>query len=240
VKKHRHLRKALFLLLLLVFFCWQIVNSAVVFSTQLIEVLGAETISTRQVEEMAGVWHGAPLLRLDISEVERRLLADPRILSAEVTRVLPTTLRIRIEESIGLAVLPYHVGCVEIDRSGTIVSIVTNFSLVNLPIITGIELSNVVLGDKLTGALFEGARAAMAAIPGALRPRISELHVTPEGEMVLTVTDGLRVRIGTHKGAPARLALLSAVLYAYEARGMSAATVAYIDMTGEIPVYKGR
>ena len=240
MKNHRHRQKALILLLLLLLFCWQIANSAVVFSTQSIEVLGAETISARQVEEMAGVWQGAPLLRLDLGEMERRLLADPRILSAAVTRILPTTLRIRIEESVGLAVLPYHVGFVEIDRNGTIVSIVTNFSLVNLPIITGLELSNVVLGDKLTGELFEGARAAMAAIPSDMRPRISELHVTPEGEMVLTLTDGLKVKIGTHKGAPARLALLSAVLYAYEVRGLSAVSVAYIDMTGEIPVYKGR
>ena len=240
MENHRHLQKALFLLLLLLLFCWQIASSALVFSTQSIEVSGAETISARQVEEMAGVWQGAPLLRLDLGEMERRLLADPRILSAAVTRVLPTTLRIRIEESVGLAVLPYHVGFVEIDRNGTIVSIVTNFSLVNLPIITGLEMSNVVLGDKLTGELFEGARAAMAAIPSDMRPRISELHVTPEGEMVLTVTDGLKVKIGTHKGAPARLALLSAVLYAYELRGLSAVSVAYIDMTGEIPVYKGR
>lgn len=240
MKNHRHRQKALFLLLLLLLICWQIVNSALVFSIQSIEVLGAETISARQVEEMAGVWQGAPLLRLDLGEMERRLLADPRILSADVTRILPTTLRIRIEESVGLAVLPYHVGFVEIDRNGTIVSIVTNFSLVNLPIITGLELSNVVLGDKLTGELFEGARAAMAAIPSDIRPRISELHVMPGGEMVLTVTDGLKVKIGTHQGAPARLALLSAVLYAYEVRGLSAVSVAYIDMTGEIPVYKGR
>jgi len=240
VENHRHLQKVLFLLLLLLLFCWQIASSALVFSTQSIEVSGAETISARQVEEMAGVWQGAPLLRLDLGEMERRLLADPRILSAAVTRVLPTTLRIRIEESVGLAVLPYHVGFVEIDRNGTIVSIVTNFSLVNLPIITGLEMSNVVLGGKLTGELFEGARAAMAAIPSDMRPRISELHVTPEGEMVLTVTDGLKVKIGTHKGAPARLALLSAVLYAYEMRGLSAVSVAYIDMTGEIPVYRGR
>lgn len=240
MESYRHLQKALFLLLLLLLFAWQTVNSAVIFSTESIEVLGAETVSARQIEELAGVWQGAPLLRLDLGEIERRLLADPRIVSARVTRILPRTLRIRIEESLGLAVLPYHVGFVEIDRNGTVVSIVTNFSLVNLPIITGFELSQVALGDKLTGELFEGARAAMAAIPSDVRPRISELHVTPEGEMVLTVTDGLRIKIGNHKGAPARLALLSAVLYAYEVRGLSTATVAYIDMTGEIPVYKGR
>jgi cell division protein FtsQ len=234
------MQKALFLLLLLLLFAWQLVNSAVIFGTESIEVLGAETVSARQIEELAGVWQGAPLIRLDLGEIERRLLADPGIVSARVTRVLPSTLRIRIEESIGLAVLPYHVGFVEIDRNGTVVSIVTNFSLVNLPIITGLELSQVALGDKLTGELFEGARAAMAAIPSGVRPRISELHVNPEGEMVLTMTDGLRIKIGNHKGAPARLALLSAVLYAYEVRGLSTATVAYIDMTGEIPVYKGR
>ncbi|MBT9176499.1 MAG: Cell division protein DivIB [Firmicutes bacterium] len=240
MKSRKHLQKALVLLSLVFLFCWQIVYSAVFFSAETIEVLGAETVPARQIEELAGVWKGAPLLRLDLGEIERRLLADPRILSAEVTRVLPAKLRIRIEESIGLAVLPYHIGFIEIDRNGTVVSIVANFSLVNLPIITGISLSNVVLGDKLAGELFEGARAAMAAIPSNVRARISELHVTLAGEMSLTTTEGLRVKIGSPAGAPARLALLSAVLYAYEVRGLSPATVAYIDMTGEIPVYKGR
>lgn len=236
----KHLQKALFLLSLVLLFLWQIAHSAVFFGVETIEVLGAETVSVRQIEELAGVWKGAPLLRLSLREIERRLLADPRILSAEVTRALPAKLRIRIEESIGLAVLPYHVGFVEIDRNATVVSIVSNFSLVNLPIITGVSLSNVVLGDKLAGEHFEGARAAMAAIPSNVRARISELHVTPAGEMCLTTTAGIRIKIGSHQGAPTRLALLSAVLYAYEVRGLSPTTVAYIDMTGEIPVYKGR
>jgi len=240
VGSSKYLRRTLIAVSLLFLVYWLIVGSTVVFTIETIEVLGAETLSAQQVSEVAGVWKGAPLLGLKLKEIEGRLLADPRILRAEATRVLPTKLRLRIEESIGLAVLPYHVGFIEIDRSGRIVSIVPNFSLVNLPIITGLSVSNVVLGSTLTGEVFEGARDAMAAIPSSVRARTSELHITPAGEMWLTTTDNIRVRIGAPHGAPARLALLSAVLYAYDNKGLSPATVAYIDMTGEVPVYKGR
>jgi len=236
----RNMQKILFAAALLLLFCWQVVQASWFFRLETIEVLGAETLSARQIEELGGVWEGVALLRLDLGEIERRLLADPRITSAVVSRHVPTKLRIRIEESVGVAVLPYHVGFVEIDRTGSVVSIVHNFSRVNLPIITGVPLNDIVLGKRLSGAMFEAARAAMVAIPSNVRSRISELHVTQDEELTLTTTDGVRIKIGSPQGAPARLALLSAVLYAYRVRGLSPATVAYIDMTGDVPVYKGR
>lgn len=235
-----HLVKGVFLAALLLLFCWQVVQASWFFNLEIIEVLGAETLSTRQLEELAGVWRGAQLLKMDLKEIERRIVADPRITAAVVTRHLPNKLRIKIDENVGLAVIPYCDGFVEIDRSGTVVSIVKNFSRVNLPIITGVQLRDVRLGDRLSGVEAEIARTVAAALPSSIRPTISEINVTTTGDVSITTSAGVRIKFGKSHNAETRLALLPAVLYAYEVRGLSRVTVDYIDMTGDIPVYKGR
>ncbi|MDP3487166.1 MAG: cell division protein FtsQ/DivIB, partial [Bacillota bacterium] len=182
----------------------------------------------------------AQLLKLDLREIEKRLVTDPRVVSARVSRVLPNKVRIVMEENIGMAVLPYCDGFVEIDLIGRVVSIVSNFSRVNLPIVTGVYIDNVALGQKLSGADFESARTVMSLLPSSTRTVISEINVSPQGELALTTTSGVHIKFGMIHNAATRLALLPAVLYAYEVRGFNRSTIVYIDMTGDIPVYKGR
>lgn len=235
-----HLVKGVFLAALLLLFCWQVVQASWFFNLEIVEIIGAETLSARQVEELAGVWRGAQLLKLDLKEITRRIVADPRITGAVVTRHLPNKLRIKVDENIGLAVIPYCDGFVEIDRSGIVVSIVKNFSRVNLPIITGVPLRTATLGEKLTGLEAEAARVVAAALPSSIRPNISEINVSSAGDVDITTFAGVRIKFGKSHNAEPRLALLPAVLYAYEVRGLSRVAVEYIDMTGDIPVYKGR
>lgn len=236
----RHFIRGAFLAILLLLFCWQVVQASWFFNLEYVHVTGNETLSSRQVEEIAGVWKGTQLLKIDLNEVEKRLVTDPRIVSAHASRAFPNKLVLSIEENIGLAVLPYCDGFVEIDRGGKIVSIVSNFSQINLPIITGVTLINAVLGDKPSGLLFGAALDTMGSIPTCTRPIISEINISPQAEVAITTTDGIHIKFGTTNNASSRLALLPAVLYAYEVRGFDHSTVAYIDMTGEIPVYKGR
>lgn len=238
--KHKSFVRGAFLAALFLLFCWQVVQASWFFNLEFVEIEGNETISARQVEEVAGLFRGAQLLKLDLREMETRLISDPRIVSARVSRVMPNKVRVVMEENIGMAVLPYCDGFVEIDRGGRVVSIVSNFSRVNLPIVTGVQIDTVVLGGKLTGIDFESARTVTSLLPASTRPVISEVNVSSQGEIALTTTSGVHIKFGTIHNAAKRLALLPAVLYAYEVRGFSGITVAYIDMTGDIPVYKGR
>jgi len=229
-----------FLIFLVLLFCWQMVQAPWFFSLEQVEVKGVETLTARHVEELAGVWRGANLLRLDLSEVVERLLAHPQIAAASVRRIWPNKLEISVEENIGLAVIPYHDGFVEIDGLGRVISIVHDFSRVNLPIITGVPLTQAYLGDTIIHPLFAVAHQVVLNLPGSVRPSISEIHVTANGFVNMTTTAGVLIRLGSNAHTQSRLALLPAVLYAYKERGLSRETTAYIDMTGEVPVYKGR
>jgi len=234
-----HLVRSLFLVTLLLLFCWRAVQASWLFSLERIDVFGNETISVRQVEEIAGVWRGSQLLKIDLQAVEKKLLADPRIVAANVSRVLPNRLRVHIEENIGMAVIMYHDSFVEIDRTGKVVSIVTNFSQVNLPIITGVDVSQARLGDKLSGQRCDAAREVLSNIPVGVRPLISEVNVQRPDDIRVYTTTGITIKIGSTEGISYRLALLPAVLYAYEEREFNRQTVTHIDMSSDIPVFKG-
>ena len=235
-----HLVRGLLLATLLLLFCWRAVQASWLFSLDRIDVIGNETISVRQVEEIAGVWRGSQLLKIDLQAVEKKLLGDPRVVSASVSRVLPNKLRVTIEENIGMAVVMYHDSFVEIDRTGKVVSIVTNFSKVNLPIISGMDMIRARLGDKLSGQRSDAALEVLTNLPLGIRPLISEINVQNVDDIYIYTTSCIVVKIGGLEGIRSRLALLPAVLYAYEERDFSRQTITHIDMSGEIPVFKGR
>ena len=235
-----HIIRGLFLATLLLLFCWQAVQASWLFSLERIDIFGNETISTRQVEEIAGVWRGTQLLKIDLIAVEKKLLADPRIVSAKVSRILPNRLKVDIEENIGMAVVMYHDSFVEFDRLGRVVSIVYNFSQVNLPIVTGMNLTLVSLGDKLSGPHFDAALEVLSHLPIGVRPIISEINVQKVDNIHICTTSGIYIKIGNLRGLSSRLALLPAVLYAYDVREFNRQTITEIDMSGEIPVFKGR
>jgi len=232
--------KGAFLIVLVLFFCWQMVQAPWLFALEQVEVRGAETLSAQQVEKLAGVWRGENLFWLNVREVTERLTAHPQIAGASVRRHWPNKLHISVAENIGLAVIPYHDGFVEIDGHGKIISIVPDFSRVNLPIITGVPLTDIALGDSIVHPLFAPAHRVVLNLPSSVRSSVSEINIGENGFVNITTTTGILIRLGNETQTQSRLALLPAVLYAYKNRGLSRETTAYIDMTGEVPVYKGR
>ncbi|HKO90921.1 MAG TPA: FtsQ-type POTRA domain-containing protein, partial [Polyangiaceae bacterium] len=73
------------------------------FSVQKIEVEASRRLTEREVARRAGVEPGASLLGLDLRAAEQRLLTDPWVQSARITRKLPHTLRIQMQEHEALA-----------------------------------------------------------------------------------------------------------------------------------------
>jgi cell division protein FtsQ len=75
------------------------------FEIKSIEVVGNRELATAAVIERAAVPDGATLLRFPRRAIERRLREDPWVADAVVSRDLPSTLRIRIEERVPAALV---------------------------------------------------------------------------------------------------------------------------------------
>jgi cell division protein FtsQ len=74
------------------------------FGIQKVELEGAKRYSVEQVRALAGVTVGTNLFAFDTRAAEEKLLKEPWLSSAHVTRKLPTTLRIEVTEREAVAV----------------------------------------------------------------------------------------------------------------------------------------
>ena len=68
------------------------------FDVRRLQVIGNETVPAAQLAEFTGVQAGENLLRISRARIKTSLLQDPRIQNATVTRSLPHTLVVHVEE----------------------------------------------------------------------------------------------------------------------------------------------
>lgn len=219
---------------------WQLLLTSPRLSISRIDVFGHETLTPRQVEDIAGVYRGMSMFTLRVVAAEERLLADHRVVEASVVKYWPNRVDITIQEDIGVAVVPYHGNFVEFDLRLRVVTIVADFSSVNLPIVSGLILEEVRLGDLLTREGVAAARDVLLAVPAAFRRMVSEVNVADLERIYLYMNDGVRIEVGGTHDVERRLQLLPAALYAYELREFDRETVPAIDISGEVVVFRGR
>jgi cell division protein FtsQ len=75
------------------------------FQARQIQVEGGRRLSRQLVLDQAGVRPGVNVLSVNLAAARKRLLAHPWIAEAEIQREIPSTLRIRIREHVGAAVV---------------------------------------------------------------------------------------------------------------------------------------
>lgn len=75
------------------------------FQARRIEVTGQQRLSRQQVMEIAGVGTQANILAVNLTTIRRRLLANPWIADATVSREIPSGLRFHVREEKPLALL---------------------------------------------------------------------------------------------------------------------------------------
>ena len=75
------------------------------FQARQIHVEGGRRLSVQRILDQAGVRPGINVLSVNLAAARKRLLAHPWIAEAEIQREIPATLRIRIREHVGAAVV---------------------------------------------------------------------------------------------------------------------------------------
>ncbi len=136
------------------------------FRANRLQIEGAQRLSTGQIVRVARVNKGVNILSVNLAMVRKRLLAHPWIAEAEVRREIPAGLHIRIREHAPLAII-------ELDRKylineeGQVFKEWTGADPGNLPMISGLELSDISR---------DGQTAAVAAQQPAAHLRYKKPH----------------------------------------------------------------
>ena len=169
------------------------------FVARTIEVEGADHLSPDAVASLAGVSDHTNVFHLDPSVPEAALEANPWISSSSVTRDLPSTVWIRIEERTPVAVT----------EGGDVVAgdgvSLPGARSAGLP---AIRASVGQLDDIGTAT----ATAALAALAPAVFVEASAAIVAPDGTLTVTLRDDLRVDYGVAGQEEQKAIALRAVL----------------------------
>jgi len=203
------------------------------FAVKELRVAATTHVPAEEIEELAAVEIGDPLLTVDPDRVAGRLATHPWIASARVRRELPSVLAVDVTERHAPATA--LMGALYLlDDNGRPFKRATFEEADGLPVITGVTREQYAAVRGASEAAFREALTLLAAYTdeataGPPRPKLSEIHVDPRTGFSLVLLDGAgEIRLG-RGAAPEKLARLDQILAAAGPRGAGALATVYLD-----------
>ena len=193
------------------------------FAARTIDVRGASHVSRSQLLRIAGVTPETNVFTLDTAAAERRLERDPWIGGATVTKDLPSTLVIDIDERVAVAVTESNGVLRLVADDGAFLETAPPRLAIGMPSIVTADAA----GMEPSPEAIEGAARAIAAMAPTLRRRIDGISILADGQLRVDLSSGSSAAYGEAVELQEKAMALRALLdYAAE-RG---ATVVSVDV----------
>jgi cell division septal protein FtsQ len=192
-----------------------------------VRVEGNHYLDAASIVERSGIRQGEDLLGVDEARARQALLLDSRIAYAEVSRVLPHSVRIRVRERVP-ALLVAHGSPWEIDPWGVLLEPLERGVVADVPLLVGPHFDNLPAGSQVRSPAVERGLAwtrALADQALQLGGQVSELDVTEDDATGITLLDGTRVMAPAWPPSTRRLSALRVVLADLKQKGTPAEEV---------------
>ena len=202
-------------LLLLVFVVVAVVTfaSSQVFDVTNIEVSGNRYLSDKEIRLLVDISPGQNIFLAPISMISKSMQKVPRIADVSITRRLPNTLEVTVIEKKAVAYIAYAGYFIEVDGFGEAISVAELIQDYDIPIISGIDVTYVSIGDAIEPS--EGVKNA-AYISELLSSsgvsNLSEIVFKDVRDISLMTSDGIKILLGSLKGIESRVSLISPLL----------------------------
>ena len=180
-----------------------VVGSAILHAPALavsrIVVRGTARLSNEEVEALLDGLRGQSILLADFDDYARRLMASPWVAGATLTRVLPSTVVVDVEERGPMAIARLGSQLYLVDERGVIIAEYgPEYRQYDLPVVDGLVRAasgGTFVDDAGVGATRQFLQALRAR--PELRQRVSQLDVTdPRDVVVLLDDDAARLHVG--------------------------------------------
>lgn len=170
------------------------------FSIREVDLQGGKRVSPEQARDQAGVVLGSNVFALDTAACEQKLLTNPWISQARVTRDLPRALRIEIKERepAALAVIAERLYLVTAD--GEPFKELSPGDPADFPLITGVSVEGISRDrarelDRVREGL--SVLELYARVPLSKTQPAQEVHLADSGDVVLTAgKEGITFELG--------------------------------------------
>lgn len=210
-----------------------IVNSQL-FEIASINVVGTKALTPEDVTARAAIEPGETLLRVDEDAVVKRLLEDPWIKDASISRRLPSTLRIEVTERAPAAVVDTGLSFWFVEKTGRVIAESVVSSATVVPVIRDVpdfvgEPGNVSDSDALRNAL-----AVLSGLSEELRATVKSVSAPSVSETTVLTATGVEIMVGEAVHMPEKSVIVSDILAA------KGADVVFIDVRSiERPISRG-
>jgi cell division protein FtsQ len=213
---------ALVFISLIFVFSYDFLTQCDYFKAKGLSVSGTHRLTQDQVLQQANITNGVNIFSVNLSKVRKRLLAHSWIEDAEVRRELPSGINIRIKEQEPLAVLDLGRKFI-INTHGEIFKEMDQTDRCNLPMISGLEFSDINVKDELRSIPFDAVMKILelgqnseSILPCSL---IRRIDVDREMGLTIYAFDNIReIKIG-YNNYPDKYAMLKDVLFYLEKNG---------------------
>lgn len=159
------------------------------FSIQEVNLIGGKRVSPEQARSQAGVVLGSNVFALDTALAERKLLENPWISQARVTRDLPRSLRVEIKEREAAALAVFSDRLYLVTGDGEPFKELTAGDPADFPLITGVSVEGL---SRDRAREIDRVKAGLEVLEQYGRVPLSktqpaqEVHLADSGDVVLT------------------------------------------------------
>ena len=151
------------------------VTESDMFKLKSIQVVGNKYIEKKEILKLADLKTGIRLFQINPDSITKRILQNPYFEGASVSRSLPSTLVIAVQERQPVAYL-VDVRVYMVDRTGIILRKKPGMSLANYPLITGLSVRELLQDRKpLKDALKLLSR--IQEVDSQILDFVSEVHI---------------------------------------------------------------
>ena len=166
------------------------------FTLQHVEIHGNTYLTEEQITAIGRIHKGEPLFQLQTDAVAQNLMHDLRVESAVVRRRLPDTVEIEVSERKPVATMACDYGYLDLDRNGKVLSVYKNLHNVPIPLITGMELTGLYVGDDVSDEYVRDVLYFLNHLNMDTLNQISEINIARPDAVVAYTNGSVEIRLG--------------------------------------------
>jgi len=198
-------------------------------------IRGNKYITDADICRIAGIPDKINIFRLNTGEIRERLLRDLRVAEVDISRQFPATIIISITERQPIAYAANSYGFVQLDRHGVVIAAAKTIKQIDVPIITGINLGDVYIGDRVEAGELRPVLTYLAALDEVTLNRLSEVNIDVPDQMLAYTTDSICIKLGEADRLEEKAKLTQSILQEINLKKLA---VEYIDLSFKAPFIK--
>lgn len=186
------------------------------FEIKVIRIEGTNRLPQEKISKWANIPSGQSIFQVDLRRIAKRISSGTLVKRAEVKRILPSTVLIRVEERMPFVYLSQKGNLYEVDGEGVILG--KRKEIMDLPMMVGSGWSSRPEKIKLAVRILHTAKE--------LGLSFSKIEMNNKGAMVGYLNKGTMIYLGERP----HLAYLSYLPLVLAARGRKEKDIKYVDI----------